>query len=760
MNNSLEVIWRRAIQLLLLLIPFLSLLVSKSMFFPFITGRNFGFRIIIEVAFVLWLGLIIWHKSYRPRLTKLTLILLGFLTVVSLADAFGVFSYKAFWSNFERMEGLVTLLHLGAYTLITSSIFRSKKEWLVFFNVVLMAGFAVALNAFFQKLGLVEVFQQGFRIRPVGTIGNPSYLAAYLILIGTVALYLLFDRDTILPAYQKLLRYIYGTVAVFLLMIVYLTGTRGAFLGLLVGFFIFSIFYLIMAKKTEVLIPRLKKGVLGLLIVAVTVPVLFFAFRQADFVQKNLTLSRYANISLLEGRSRFSIWGMALQGIKERPILGWGQEGFLYVFSKYYNPNIFDQEPWFDRTHDIFLDWLISAGILGLLSYLLLIGGLGYAFVRSYRDRRITMESMLIVLSGLLAYLIQNIFVFDNFNTYLIFFSLFAYAIFLSRGEDIPEPPQKNKSERSTGWLYGGTALGAILMVPVMYTVNFQPMSQSAQLIAAIQLVEQRTPDGNRAVFTDANQMAITNEAFKKIFATKTFGTGETIEQAGQLATVLLNNPQALQEKHFQFIVDVIAELEGYLERFPDDARMRLFAATIYNRANVLNPEFGQRAFEHVSEVLELNPDRQLAIFILAENYLLRGENEKAVETARRAVQLAPQFEAAQISYGEFSVYAKNYDAVQEVVDVNSENPSVLERIGMAFLNSGDVPRATLVFEGLVRKFPNNADFRARLADAYLRFGEGDAAVREAMAASELDPARYGPRVQAFIEAVQSQSVK
>jgi hypothetical protein len=51
---------------------------------------------------------------------------------------------------------------------------------------------------------------------------------------------------------------------------------------------------------------------------------------------------------------------MALKGIAERPVLGWGQENFNYVFNKYYNPQMFGQEEWFDRTHNVVLDWLIA----------------------------------------------------------------------------------------------------------------------------------------------------------------------------------------------------------------------------------------------------------------------------------------------------------------------------------------------------------------------------------------------------------------
>ncbi len=36
-------------------------------------------------------------------------------------------------------------------------------------------------------------------------------------------------------------------------------------------------------------------------------------------VKKGQVLSRFSNITLEEGASRFTIWGMAFEGLKERP---------------------------------------------------------------------------------------------------------------------------------------------------------------------------------------------------------------------------------------------------------------------------------------------------------------------------------------------------------------------------------------------------------------------------------------------------------
>ena len=101
---------------------------------------------------------------------------------------------------------------------------------------------------------------------------------------------------------------------------------------------------------------------------------------------------------------------MAIKGFKERPILGWGQENFNIVFNKHYNP-LMDQEQWFDRTHNIILDWLIAAGILGALSYLSLFVAV---LVLIWRRGTFTFVEKSILTGLFAAYFFHNMFVFDN----------------------------------------------------------------------------------------------------------------------------------------------------------------------------------------------------------------------------------------------------------------------------------------------------------------------------------------------------------
>src|SRR3990167_6014159 len=114
-------------------LPFIVFLISTSLFFPFITGKNFAFRLIIEVITGAWLALALVNSAYRPQRQWLLGAFAIFVILIALADAFGVYPFKSFWSNYERMDGWITLAHLFLYFVVSSSIMSRKAK---FFPVI------------------------------------------------------------------------------------------------------------------------------------------------------------------------------------------------------------------------------------------------------------------------------------------------------------------------------------------------------------------------------------------------------------------------------------------------------------------------------------------------------------------------------------------------------------------------------------------------------------------------------------------------
>ena len=225
--KKLENVFAWIVKIGFFVIPFLPLYISTSMLFPFITGKNFAFRIITEAVFVFWVWLAMVHPQYRPKLTFLFKAVTVFVGLVFLADIFGPNVYRSLFSNYERMEGFMMLGHLYLYYVMLVSVFR-KRDWMIFFHSTLVASLLVSYVGLRQKMGLQVSMQGGFRVD--STIGNPTYLAAYLLFHLCILLILM-------HAFRKKwwAVLLYAAAFLFELMIVYFTATRGAVIGLVVA---------------------------------------------------------------------------------------------------------------------------------------------------------------------------------------------------------------------------------------------------------------------------------------------------------------------------------------------------------------------------------------------------------------------------------------------------------------------------------------------------------------------------------------------
>src|SRR3989338_4558013 len=390
-RNSVNSVLRVCILVGVFLLPFICLFVSSQFFFPFITGKNFTFRILVEIITGLWIILAIRDTNALPKMSKLFWSFAIFVAVIFISDLLSPNSLKSFWSNYERMEGWVTLAHLFALFVVTSSI-MTKKLWQWLFRVSVGVSLIVFTFGSFQLVGNSEWFaahapkiyayfhlhypihQGGVRLD--ATFGNATYLAIYMVfhIFLNFVLWSWAERGS-------LWEWFYGFAVISETFILYHTATRGAILGIIGGFFASALLILIFNRDNS----RVRKGALGLVTGLVVLIGVFLLFKNSDFVKNSPVMTRFSELSFSDKttESRFMIWNMAWQGFKERPILGWGQESFNYIFNKHYNPKMYSQEQWFDRTHNVFFDWLVAGGILGIISYLSL-----FVFALYYMWRR------------------------------------------------------------------------------------------------------------------------------------------------------------------------------------------------------------------------------------------------------------------------------------------------------------------------------------------------------------------------------------
>lgn len=597
-------------------VPFLVLIVANDLFFPFITGKNFAFRVVVEVIFAAWVLLAMLEPKYRPQWSW---ILGGFgalLVVMFFANLFGAHPPTSFWSNYERMEGYVTLVHLFGYFLVLGSTLRSPKHWQWFWYTTLVAAGIVALD------GLQEYLDPDSPTRVAGMLGNAAYLAIYMLFHIFLTFYL-FARST--NVYERVA--LAGLSALFAFILLQ-TSTRGTAIGLVVGLGTMASYLSLFAVHN----PQFRKTAIGIVALGVVTIGGFWLAKDAAFVQDSPTLARIANIDLQEDLEvRATIWGMAWEGVQQRPVLGWGQGNFNYVFNAEYDPFLYDQEQWFDRTHNIFLDWLIAGGALGFIAYFSIFAAAVYYLVRRQRnvpeEQRFSVLEQSVLLGLLAAYLTHNLVVFDNIISYLFYASLLAM---IHARVGVPAPSLQAIKIAPTTVRDVALPAAIVLLGSTIYFVNIPSLQAAGDLITAL-----RTNSAEE-------RLAVYDRALDR----GSFAEQEIAEQLMQQAMQLQQQSDVPQDVREKFLARAEEAMVDVSNQNPNDARVRVFLAAFYRGINEV-----AEAREQLERAAELSPNKPSIVIQQGANEIAAGDIPAARDFFQDAYELDTRNTAALTLY-------------------------------------------------------------------------------------------------------------
>ncbi len=696
------------------LLPFVPLVVSTTMFFPFITAKNFAFRSIVEIIFTAWLILALRDPAYRPPRSPLLYALLGFLGIIALADIFGVHLYGSFWSNFERMEGYITLLHLAAYFFVIGATLRTEQLWKRFFHTSMAASAVMGLYGIFQLLGWATINQGGVRLD--GRLGNATYLAIYMLFhIFLTAFYLVRHRGA------KGARWVYATLIALQTVILVYTASRGVVLGLVFGAMVTALLIILFERAPEHRVAR--RVSLGAVVGIVLLVGVFATVRNVPAVRNHEILGRFASISISEGFSRFKVWNMAWQGFLERPFLGWGQNNFDVVFNKYYDPSMYSQEPWFDRTHNVVFDWLIAGGILGLMAYLSLFAtGLTLLWKRSSRNTLGVTDKAIV--SGLLAgYFFQLLFVFDNITSYFFFFSVLAY-LHARLGNPLPGSIWGSITARRELVERIGIPVVVVASVFVFYTVNVKPFLTARSLIQS--LVRQ---SGGAA-----ENLAL----FKQTIGYGTFGTAEAREQLVQSALQIASAEESIvsQQLKQEFITYTVDQMRIQVEQAPHAARTWFFYGSFLRRVGRTD-----EAEEALHRARELSPKKQLIALELGLLHATAGRHDESLAILKETFESAPAYNDGRVYYALVAIRAGKYDLAKELLAGDAgAAASDDERILRTYLEAKQYGEVVAILNRRIEKNPTRIEGYVSLAAAYVQSGNKTKAIQTLQSAIKIDP--------------------
>ncbi|MBA3789284.1 O-antigen ligase family protein [Patescibacteria group bacterium] len=669
----------------LFIIPFLPLFVANSFFFPFITGKNFAFRILVEIALAGWVLLTLIDARYRPRFSWTFVLFSALVVWMAIADAFAVNPAKAFWSNFERMDGFVTLIHYFAFFVVAGSVLSADKLWRKWWLAFLGGSLLVCLYSIFQVMGVYAIHQGGVRVD--ATFGNAEYLAAYLLFAIAISLWQAFESK------RKWLRYGLFALTALELLVLYFTATRGAIIGLVGAAVLGAALWMFEAGKRGRTYAAVTLAALVILIGG------FFLVRHTPWVEQNPTLGRFASISLSDGQTRFTIWHMAYEGFLQRPIVGWGQEGFNYVFNKYYQPSLYAQESWFDRAHDIFLDWLIAGGAPALLLFLALFVS---SVIALYRNN-VSRSERIILLSALAAYLFQGLFVFDNLFSYVPLAAIFAIA---HAGSSRPFTRLQNmKSISELSFETIALPVTGVALLLVLWFVNVPGVRAARDLITAIT----PSPDIN----TNIN-------GFKQSYADHSFGNQEITEQLVTFAESVVRNQTATVVDKQTVLTYAMQQMQAQVTKVPNDARLRLEYALGLRAGG----DFADALTEiHLAE--QLSPNKQSIYLEEGIESLQSGNPQGAHDAFNKAYMLDTSFKdlAAYAAAGDIVIkdVAGGKALLQKVYGTTIVDQDILL---LAYFQIKDYPDFIATWRQRVVDQNNSVDAEFGLAAALANAGD------------------------------------
>ena len=431
---------------LILLTPFI---VTPQTIFPFVVGKALYSRALIEIVFVAWVLLALSQPAYRPPRSRLLILLGAALGIAVLSACLGVGVQRSFWSNYERMQGVVDQAHWFVLAVVLASVVRTGRDWRALLILNLAAGTVMALLTIFQYHTQLQAYGADVP-RATSTLGNPIFLAAYLLVNVMIALGFL--ARSFIPAgpgtvarpaaargsgrprrgkkrsspggrrWQRRLaapretprrsveaaasdtarevgrdssparwlgRGLWMAVALIGVWGFTLTASRGPFLGLVAGLGFLAVVYSFLGRaRTARLVAIGSAGLAGIAVIFLFVSFLSPAASSLfDGSISNPLVERLTDFDSTRSslRDRLGAWQTAARGFLEHPVLGWGPENYIAVLGQHGAELAADN--WVnDHTHSKLFEELATKGLFGLLSYLAVWAFAFHVLVRSARN--------------------------------------------------------------------------------------------------------------------------------------------------------------------------------------------------------------------------------------------------------------------------------------------------------------------------------------------------------------------------------------
>jgi len=700
----------------LLLTP---LVVFYKTIFPYVFPKVIYFRTIVEVMLVLWVPLAVWVPRYRPSWRHpITMAFTAFLGAMVLSMMLGVDPLQSFWGDSERMMGVLTLVHLYVFFLITTSTFRTFSIWRRVLSFAVVVSLGLSLYGLGQFTGLLKG-DPGQAIS--STLGNSIYWGGYCLLHIFLGFYLLCNTDRVFTRV-----FFAGTILVNIVGL-FAAGSRGSAIALFVtiGGLSICIPMLLSSKKAK----KISIVVIGAFwVFSLVFSSLLFTDTGKTWAQHSLSGGMQKIIyRTFEGSDRVALWNIAFQAFFQKPWFGWGPENFSVAANQYLGGSEFSvlMAPWYDRAHNQHLDVLVFGGGIGFVAYLFFFFALFITWNTLLKNSHTFSHRVGILFLGgfFLASIVKDITAFDSVASVIIFYLVVSFVVAYSSFQEIPTIPSEEKWKEPVSYKTP-CVIGLICFVVVgffLFIFNIRPLIQS---MTALEGAEQILGSSYQSGFL----------LLKKALALDTFINPEILPRFPFFLARIFDSSLVPTEQKIDMLNFSIQETKKSLSRHPSDVRLHLTQFSLYAMLSVLDKKAIEKTEESITQAIIYSP-RKLEFYRDTVSFFLRyGDRNKAAEWGEKLVDASARFQNNP-ALGHFQlseVYLQAGEltsALKELEQARKGGYSVYPR-EYSLLLMQTLPMhkkydsALVFFDQAAQRFPRNQEFQAFRIVAYHKAGE------------------------------------
>jgi len=746
---------------------FLIILQMINVIPPWFTPTDWGKALISRSILAFLLLLFLWQilskkidvsdvKNKIKSVSSPFWLLVSLLGIFLLSTIFSQDPHFSLWGNPQRNGGVVNSFFYAVLAILAFLIIK-KKDWKKIWIFSFFMGIIVSLVAIFQQLGLFSYYLVPSSFRPTSTMGNAILLSLYLALLTFIS----FSFGLKEKGRYKKTFYLFSSLFFFVVN-VFLAQTRGTILGLGIGIVWFFFFYPGLKKKIKIY---------GLVFLIILLSLMYgsklYLDSHLDVYKKipsvassslDRTLSIFEGSKIME--SRLSAWTVAIKGVKEKPILGWGPENFMIAFDKYYDPSLpligpdengVTEAEWWDRGHSIIFDMSATTGIPSLLVYLAIFGAVILELRKAKKNPEISTISHG-VQTTFASYLVALLFSFDSVSTYLTFFLLLGYSLYLisySKEEKEPDTKARRIVDRIYPYRLIISAILTLLFLVFIYSDDIKPFLLNKEInIAEIYSQNNLCQDGLETIDKIADQIegSTTDDYLNRKMMLVIYGC---IRDQQKRDPALIDKAIKIMEettnRHPAYLQNWIL-LGEFTNLLIEEENKKTDAVFVSNQKT---EELKEKANAYFEKAQGLSPKRQIVLNNWADTKIITGEYEGAKEKLRECIELNQNYTPCIWKMALTEGYSGNiegfgyFSKIAEEKGHNIGSEEALKQLVDMYIRVENYEKIAENYQkliGITENKQQKAQLHASLAAAYVELGQIDNARKEAQKILDLIP--------------------